>query len=118
MLMTTEIQTALIIAHNLKSSWAEHQHGSEYCRHGTYVGHWAGPDYLCGLCESPEPVTAYELALAEARELVAGVEEAVLAAHVLHERGYIDRSTLRTVIREEMDRLPRDNRPKRKGFLP
>jgi len=23
----------------------------EYCRHGTYVGCWWGPDYLCGACE-------------------------------------------------------------------
>lgn len=22
-----------------------------YCVHGTYVGGWAGPDYMCGLCE-------------------------------------------------------------------
>lgn len=22
-----------------------------YCKHGTYVGGWAGPDYLCGACE-------------------------------------------------------------------
>lgn len=25
---------------------------SLYCKHGTYVGDWAGPDYLCGRCES------------------------------------------------------------------
>lgn len=22
-----------------------------YCRHGVYVGGWAGPDYMCGMCE-------------------------------------------------------------------
>ena len=25
---------------------------SLYCKHGTYVGDWAGADYLCGECES------------------------------------------------------------------
>lgn len=24
---------------------------SEYCKHGNYIGNWAGPDYLCGACE-------------------------------------------------------------------
>lgn len=24
---------------------------SNYCKHGTYVGDWAGPDYICGACE-------------------------------------------------------------------
>lgn len=24
---------------------------NDYCEHGTYVGNWAGPDYMCGLCE-------------------------------------------------------------------
>lgn len=22
-----------------------------HCRHGTFVGNWAGPDYMCGYCE-------------------------------------------------------------------
>lgn len=25
---------------------------SLYCKHGTYIGDWAGADYLCGACES------------------------------------------------------------------
>ncbi|TXH12514.1 MAG: hypothetical protein E6R03_12665 [Hyphomicrobiaceae bacterium] len=32
---------------------------SDYCEHGTYVGGWAGPDYLCHYCEmgyTPEEV--------------------------------------------------------------
>lgn len=24
---------------------------SQYCQHGTFIGSWWGPDYLCGLCE-------------------------------------------------------------------
>lgn len=23
----------------------------QWCMHGTFIGSWAGPDYLCGLCE-------------------------------------------------------------------
>lgn len=32
---------------------------SLYCVHGTFVGDWAGPDYLCGLCEAWEPSHEY-----------------------------------------------------------
>jgi hypothetical protein len=35
------------------------------CIHGHYVGDWAGPDYMCGLCESgqtvPYTATTYQL---------------------------------------------------------
>jgi hypothetical protein len=24
---------------------------SQYCKHGTFIGSWWGPDYLCGACE-------------------------------------------------------------------
>jgi len=24
---------------------------STHCKHGTFVGGWAGPDYMCGYCE-------------------------------------------------------------------
>lgn len=40
------------------------------CLHGTFVGSWWGPDYLCGLCEMglnvlrPVIVTAYVVAIA------------------------------------------------------
>ena len=27
---------------------------SQYCRHGTFIGSWWGPDYLCGACEMGE----------------------------------------------------------------
>jgi hypothetical protein len=30
-----------------------------HCEHGTFVGGWAGPDYLCGYCE--DGVTVEEL---------------------------------------------------------
>jgi hypothetical protein len=26
----------------------------QYCRHGSFIGSWWGPDYLCGQCESNE----------------------------------------------------------------
>lgn len=25
-----------------------------HCKHGTYVGTWDGPDYMCGWCENGE----------------------------------------------------------------
>lgn len=25
---------------------------SQYCRHGTFIGSWWGPDYMCPYCES------------------------------------------------------------------
>lgn len=31
---------------------ADHSDPSQYCRHGTFIGSWWGPDILCGLCES------------------------------------------------------------------
>jgi hypothetical protein len=33
---------------------------SQYCRHGTFIGSWWGPDYTCGACESGyEPTDGY-----------------------------------------------------------
>jgi hypothetical protein len=41
---------------------ADHNDSSQYCRHGSFIGSWWGPDYLCGYCESGEkPPTAEEL---------------------------------------------------------
>jgi hypothetical protein len=37
-----------------------------YCKHGSYVGYWDGPDYLCGYCE--DGVSDYEYALSVAYE--------------------------------------------------
>lgn len=33
---------------------ADHTDPSQYCRHGTVIGSWWGPDYACGYCESGE----------------------------------------------------------------
>jgi hypothetical protein len=30
---------------------ADHNDDSQYCIHGTFIGSWWGPDYLCGWCE-------------------------------------------------------------------
>jgi hypothetical protein len=30
---------------------ADHGDPSQYCKHGTWVGSWAGPDYMCSRCE-------------------------------------------------------------------
>ncbi len=27
------------------------EYDDTHCRHGTFVGNWAGPDYMCGYCE-------------------------------------------------------------------
>lgn len=30
---------------------ADHNDPGQYCRHGTWIGSWWGPDYLCPFCE-------------------------------------------------------------------
>jgi hypothetical protein len=30
---------------------ADHSDNSQYCIHGTFIGSWWGPDYICGYCE-------------------------------------------------------------------
>jgi hypothetical protein len=30
---------------------ADHNDDSQYCIHGTFIGSWWGPDYMCGWCE-------------------------------------------------------------------
>ena len=30
---------------------ANHNDESQYCQHGTFIGSWWGPDYLCAWCE-------------------------------------------------------------------
>ena len=30
---------------------ADHNDPSQFCEHGTFIGSWWGPDYLCGWCE-------------------------------------------------------------------
>lgn len=59
---------ALSIVARLKKAKAEHQYGDEYCIHGTYVGWWGGPDYMCGYCE--DGISIYEYALMGAREKI------------------------------------------------
>ena len=34
---------------------ADHSDPRQYCRHGTWIGSWWGPDYLCPHCEAGEP---------------------------------------------------------------
>ncbi len=48
----------------------EYRNTPEYCEHGTYVGSWWGPDYLCGGCEEGYTITnldAYRRGLQVAR---------------------------------------------------
>jgi hypothetical protein len=39
---------------------------AEHCKHGTYVGNWAGPDYMCGACENGISDFAYAVACIKA----------------------------------------------------
>ena len=52
--------------------------GGNYCVHGTYLGYWDGPDYLCGPCEDGISVGmyAYYAALSQVQmEMRAGKQE-------------------------------------------
>lgn len=31
---------------------ADHDDPSQFCEHGTFIGSWWGPDYLCHWCEA------------------------------------------------------------------
>jgi len=42
---------------------ADHDDPTQYCRHGTWIGSWWGPDYLCAACESGDDFDADELGL-------------------------------------------------------
>ena len=36
--------------------------GSQYCKHGTFIGSWWGPDLMCWACEDGLTDAEYELA--------------------------------------------------------
>lgn len=38
-----------------------------YCEHGTYIGTWCGPDYICGFCEQGITVDEMRAAAERAR---------------------------------------------------
>jgi hypothetical protein len=63
---------------------ADHQDNSQYCQHGTFIGSWWGPDYLCGWCEDGISVAEVrEIHKAQRRaqiEKLAETERNVLAA--------------------------------------
>jgi hypothetical protein len=40
---------------------------NQYCKHGTFIGSWWGPDYLCGWCEDGVSVADMKAALTEQR---------------------------------------------------
>lgn len=47
---------------------ADHSDNSQYCIHGTFIGSWWGPDYLCGYCEDGVSLEEFEKAQAYRRE--------------------------------------------------
>ena len=42
-----------------------------HCIHGTFVGNWAGPDYMCGPCEMGETLEEFQ----EGKRLAAEANE-------------------------------------------
>lgn len=36
----------------METDYQDYATSSDYCIHGTYLGSWAGPDYMCGACEA------------------------------------------------------------------
>lgn len=69
------MRLAAIIRADLRVQRAEYEEEKrraggwlDYCVHGTYIGTWWGPDYMCGTCEMG--VTDDEIALGSARVIV------------------------------------------------
>jgi hypothetical protein len=55
-----------------------------HCKHGTFIGSWAGPDYLCQWCEMPDGDREYDLAqLRQRRAQLLGpkLDEVLRAMH-------------------------------------
>jgi len=53
---------------------ADHTDDRQYCRHGTFIGSWWGPDYMCGWCESGEEPPTPEEYEAMRLERLKGIE--------------------------------------------
>lgn len=123
---TLILTTALIIAHRIRQHEAEYYENerkfgrSNYCIHGNYVGSWAGPDYMCGLCESPVQPSVYEEALYEAKRVIEQAQERASAAALLYEYGSITAEDFNRIMQEDvLGVLPKDTRPKPpQGRLP
>ena len=47
---------------------ADHSDESQYCIHGTFMGSWWGPDYICGYCEDGVTLEEMEAEQAYRRE--------------------------------------------------
>jgi hypothetical protein len=43
---------------------ADHSDSDQFCDHGTFIGSWWGPDYLCGWCEDGVSPEDYQRAMA------------------------------------------------------
>lgn len=39
---------------------ADHGDESQFCIHGTFIGSWWGPDYMCGYCENGISLEDYQ----------------------------------------------------------
>lgn len=91
---TLTLRIATVLVKRLKARRAEHQElraregWVEYCVHGTYIGTWWGPDYLCGACE--DGTSDYEMALWQARSIVAEFQTRCEAMTALNAAGFRD----------------------------
>lgn len=93
----------------------------EYCKHGTYIGPWWGPDYLCYWCEEgidPPPPRKYKeigryqkyghdvLTAQELNRLTEDLEGCTSRGHNLGNEGiklYFDEETLQWVLKEVIE---------------
>lgn len=56
---------------------ADHDDPRQYCEHGTFIGSWWGPDYLCHWCEAG--VSAEEAREAQRAQLIRQLERKIEA---------------------------------------
>lgn len=67
---------------------ADHSDSSQYCRHGTFIGSWWGPDYLCFYCETgEEPPTEQELEEIQQRKVQSRIDSFDKVVQVYQEFG-------------------------------
>ena len=105
MITRLEGQLALKLVARRKAAIAEYEEAYRkargnltHCVHGTYIGTWAGPDYMCGLCESGVREDIYGDALREAKARWAKATKWTNAVHELYHDRVIDRDTYNKVM--------------------
>ena len=68
---------------------ADHDDPRQFCRHGTFIGSWWGPDYMCGWCESgeepPTPAEQREINVRRWRACIADTEHSLAIVQEVHQ---------------------------------